>query len=179
MNEQRVSSRYARALLETAREEGLSDKILADLEDVRNTINQSHELRAMTLSPVIQFWRKKKIYQELFESRLHKLTLNFIMLLTEKNRENLIPDICFQYEAQYNELNNILPIEIDSAVELPEKIKEKIVDKIGKRTNKKIIPDYKIDTALKGGVLIKINDWVYDASVKNQLEILFKKLADE
>ncbi|TAL70840.1 MAG: ATP synthase F1 subunit delta [Bacteroidetes bacterium] len=177
MTEQRVSSRYARALLEIAIKEGLTDIVFSDLKYIRHTIEQSRELKTLTFSPVVQFWRKKKIYEELLKDRVHLLTMNFVILLTDKRRESLLPDICYQYEVQYDELNNILPIEIESAVELSDEIKNKITNKIEKNTNKKVFSDFKINKSLKGGLLVKIQDWVYDASIRNQLEILYKKLS--
>ncbi|MBI5324659.1 MAG: ATP synthase F1 subunit delta [Ignavibacteriae bacterium] len=179
MNEQRVSSRYARALLEIARQNGFTEIIYSDLKFVRHTIEQSRELKILTFSPVVQFWRKKKIYEEILTGKVQPLTMNFIILLTDKRRESLIPDICYQYEVQYYELNNILPIEIESAIELSEEIKNKITIKIEKNTNKKVISDFRINKSIKGGLLIKIQDWVFDASLKNQLEILFKKLSTD
>jgi F-type H+-transporting ATPase subunit delta len=177
MTEQKVSSRYAHALLEIAKQEGLTEKIYSDLKYVRRTIEQSRELKTLTFSPVVQFWRKKKIYEELLTDKIQQLTMNFIILLTDKRRESLLPDICYQYEVQYNELNNILPVEIESAIELSDDIKNKITKKIEKNTNKKVISDFRINKSMKGGLLVKIQDWVYDASLKNQLEILFKKLS--
>jgi len=64
-------------------------------------------------------------------------------------------------------------------VDLSDVIKLKIVQKIEKQTNKKVIPDFKINISMKGGLLVKIQDWVFDASLKNQLEILFKKLSTD
>jgi len=177
MTEQKVSYRYALALLETAKLEGVVENIYNDLKFIRHTIEQSKDLKNLTFSPVIPFWRKKKIYEEIFSEKLNPLTMKFITLLSNKRRERLLPDICYQYEAQFDELNNILPVEIETAVDLSDLIKLKIVQKIEKQTNKKVIPDFKINKSMKGGLLVKIKDWVYDASLKNQLEILFKKLS--
>lgn len=177
MTEQKVSYRYALALLETAKLEDVVENIYNDLKFIRHTIEQSKDLKNLTFSPVIPFWRKKKIYEEIFSEKLNPLTMKFITLLSNKRREKLLPDICYQYELQYDELNNILPVEIESAIELSDLIKNKIINKIEKQTNKKIIPDFKINKSMKGGLQVKIKDWVYDASLKNQLEILFKKLS--
>lgn len=179
MTEQKVSHRYALALLETAKLEGLVENIYKDLKFIRHTIEQSKDLKNLTFSPVIPYWRKKKIYEAIFSDKLNPLTFKFIDLLTDKRREKLLPDICYQYEVLYDTLNNILPVEIESAIELSEEIKNKITKKIEKNTNKKVIPDFKINKFIKGGLLVKIQDWVYDASLKNQLEILFKKLSTD
>ena len=179
MTEQRVSFRYARAILETAVQEKVSDKIFGDFLVVNDILADSRELRVLTSSPVLQHWKKKEVYQAVFEGRISTLTLNFLMFLLDKKRGDLIPSIIAQYVIQYNIMNNKLPVEIYSAIELNDNIKQKIVNELEDWTQKTILPDFKLQPELKGGMMIKVDDWVYDASLKNQLEILYKKLADE
>jgi F-type H+-transporting ATPase subunit delta len=98
-------------------------------------------------------------------------------LLTEKSRENLLGDIAYQYELIYNEANNRLPVIIYSAVELDEDSKSQIETKLTEWTKKTILSEYKVDPSIKGGLKIKISDWVFDASIQNQLNKLRVALA--
>lgn len=179
MTEQRVSSRYARALLDTSEKENISSEIYANMQLVEKTLNDSHEFRIFTSSPVIQHWRKKEVYRAVFEGKIHTLALNFLLFLLDKKRGELILSIVTQFEIQYNEINKILPVEIISTIEMTDELKTKMVEKISLTSGKKVVPKFKTDAMLKGGALVKINDWIYDASVKHQLEILHKKLAEE
>ena len=179
MLEQKVSYRYACALLDTASKEGIADTVFNDIKRVRATLSLSKELRSMTASPVFQLWKKKKIYKALFsEIKISEITLNFLILLLDKRRGELIPSIVRQYEMQYNLLNNRLEVDVISAIELTEEIRKKVIDKLTVWTKMKILPTFKIDEKIKGGLLVKIDDWVFDASVKHQLETLFKKLTE-
>jgi F-type H+-transporting ATPase subunit delta len=179
MTEQRVSYRYAKALMGTAINDGLAEVIHNDFQKINEIFNSSRELRSLTASPVFQNWKKKKIYNELFENmKISELSSNFLILLIEKRRGSLIPDIVVQFEKLYNILNNKLEVFITSAIELTEEVKGKIILKLAEKTNMTILPVYKIEPALKGGIMLRIDDWVFDASIKNQLEILFKKLAE-
>lgn len=179
MLEKRVSFRYARALLDTASKEGLAGEVFKDVQKVRATLQASKELSSLTASPVFQLWKKKKIYKAIFEEeKISDLTLNFLILLLDKRRGELIPSIVRQYEMQYNLLNNRLEVDIISAIELTEQIKKKVIDKLTDWTKMTILPNYKIDAKIKGGLLVRIDDWVFDASVKHQLEKLFKKLTE-
>ena len=178
MTEQRVSSRYARAVIETASKEGLLDTVYKDFIKVLEIINSNKDLRNLLHSPVVKFWQKKKILNEIFEPSINKLTLSFILLLADKHRENLIPDIIVQYQNQYNKINNLLPVSIISAVELDDNLKTQINNKIENYSKMKIIPAYKVDRSIKAGLLIKIDDWVFDASLRNQLDSLYKRLID-
>jgi F-type H+-transporting ATPase subunit delta len=179
MLEQKVSYRYARALLDTASKEGIAETVYNDIKRVRATLNLSKDLRSMTASPIFQLWKKKRIFKAIFsEIKISELTLNFLILLLEKRRGELIPSIVRQYEMQYNLLINLLEVDIISAIELTEDIKKKVIEKLSISTQMTILPTYKIDTNIKGGLLVRIDDWVFDATIKRQLETLFKKLTE-
>jgi F-type H+-transporting ATPase subunit delta len=176
MFEQRVSSRYAKAMLQTAVKEGVADTLYKDFNYVNSVLDMSAELRSMTHSPVIRNWKKKNIYKELFESKINKLTMEFIIMLANKRRDGLIPSIINQYIIQYNIMNNLLPVEITTIDELDSLMKSKVEKQLTDWSKKKIIPSYILDNSIKGGILIKVDDWVYDASVKHQLELLHERL---
>jgi len=180
MKEHRVSYRYAKALIESAKKEGVADLIHDDFNKVKYTFELSRELRQMAASPVVQLWRKKKIFNEIFlEEKISKMTMEFLLLLIDKRRGNLILSIIDEYEKQFNILNNRLPVTIESAVELDDKIKKQVLKKITEKANLELVPEYRLDKNLKGGILVRIEDWVFDASIKNQLKLLHRKLAGD
>jgi F-type H+-transporting ATPase subunit delta len=177
MTEQRVSNRYARALLETATTEGISEKVLDDFTLVVNTLKAHKELKSITESPIFHQWKKKKMYQEIFDKKISDLLMHFLILLLDKRRGDLISSIAVQYRALFYKQNSILPVVIISAVEMKSDSQEKIIKKLTESTKMKILPEYKVSADIKGGFLIRVDDWIYDASVKNQLELLFDRLA--
>ena len=176
MFEQRVSGRYARSLLTAAKAEGLEDIVYEDMQYINAVVDQCKEMKAMTLSPTIQHWRKKNAFEEVFKGKINKLTLEFLFLLTKKKRELIIDSIIYQYERQYNTLKNRQEAEIFSALELSDDLRNDIVKRLSEMTKKTILPEYIVEPSIKGGLMVKIGDWVYDASIKNQLENLHDSL---
>lgn len=177
MNEKKVSSRYAKAVYSLAKESNLQDTILSDFTLILKTIADSRELSNLVESPVISSKKKYDVFKEVFGDSISDSTFNFIKLLTEKSRENLLDDIAIEYELIYNEANNRLPVIIYSAVELDEDAKSQILSKLTDWTKKTILSEYKVDSSLKGGLKIKISDWIFDASIQNQLDKLKIALA--
>lgn len=177
MNEKKVSSRYAKAIYSLAKDSNLQDTILSDFTLILKTIADSKEFSNLVESPVVSSKKKYDIFKEVFENSISDTTYSFIKLLTEKSRENLIDDIAYQYELIYNEANNRLPVIIYSAVELDEDAKSQILSKLTEWTKKTILSEYKVDPSIKGGLKIKISDWIFDASVQNQLDKLRIALA--
>lgn len=179
MTEKKVSHRYAKAVMETAIQEKCTDEVFKSFAYMDSVIGSSRELRAFLLNPIILPWKKKKILSEIFEGKVHALNYHFIMLLVDKGREVLIPSIIEQFNEQYNDLNNNISIEIYSANELAKESRKSIVDKLSAWTKKQVLPVYKIDKSLRGGVMIRIGDWVYDYTIKSQLDTLYRRLAEE
>ncbi len=176
MAEQKVSYRYAKAILDAAKNEGLEDAVFNDFRIVNLILKYVPELMSIAKKPLISPLRKKKIYRELFTERISTLTLNFILFLVDKARDFMIPDIISQYERLFYEMKNILPVEIFVAHELDEGLKEKFVKKLEETTGKKVVPKFIVDPKIIGGFKIKIEDWVFDTTLKNKLELLYQNL---
>lgn len=179
MIEQKVSTRYARAILITAQETGLTETVLNDFTFIVDVVGKSKELRSLIGSPLVRFWKKREIFKEIFEGQISELSMKFLMLLATKNREGLILSIACQYESQYNILNNRVKVKVVSATNLNDSLKAKIDAKLKALTGKIILYEYIIDPETKGGFKVFIDDWVFDASLKNQLQNLYEKLANE
>lgn len=179
MNTERISLRYARALLDAAKPNNLVETAFNDLEKVGATIASSRELQNLIKSPIVKAYHKKNIFKELFSSKIHELTFNFLNLLIDKNREILIPDIIKQFRKIYYHENGILEVEITTANEIEDGIRQKIEKKLSETFNLKILSNYKIDKSLKGGIKIKVEDVIYDASVSTMLNKLYNKLVSE
>lgn len=86
-----------------------------------------------------------------------------------------IRNIVAEYLKIYYEKNQILDVEATFAVEPSELQKQKLIEKLMKKTGKKINLEVKIDKAIIGGGIIKIGDQVTDGSIRKELNSLRKK----
>lgn len=176
MTEQRVSSRYAKAVFEIAKEQGIGESVLEDLKGVRRTISESREFRLFLENPVILPSIKKNVLKEAFGDKTGKLVMRLLEFLTDNGREVLIPSIAACYEKIYNEDAGILPVEITTARELNDLAKKNLTGRISAITGKTAVPEFSIDKNIIGGIKFKIDDKIFDTSVKMQLGKLFDSL---
>ncbi len=177
MSEQKVSLRYAKAIIETAEAEKLTDLLYKDLIFVRGICESSHELKVFIKSPVVHEKKKDRIIDEICKGKIDPITLNFLKFMITKGRGELILDVIEQYENLYFKLNNKIRVDITSAVELNEELKNEIIKKIAENTKQTVLPDFNIKKDIKGGLLVKIHDWVFDATLKSQLQQLYNRLS--
>jgi F-type H+-transporting ATPase subunit delta len=178
MIKKKIARRYTLALYEAALATKTSEKIRADLLSIRKLIDSSRELKLFLQTPIINTEKKKNIIKLLFSKKVNPLTLSLLELLTEKQRENHLYDICLDYINLMNEKNGILEADIRTAVKLSDKEKKKYTDILKDYTGKTISASYEVDESIKGGIVARFSDTIIDASIKRQLEILRTKLTE-
>ena len=175
MNESKVSVRYANSLLSSATEKGNLDKVAKDMELVYSVIKSSGELSRTLSSPVVKAQVKSSILEEIFKKKISKETMDFLKFVVEKNRENLLESIVNKFLELRDQKLGIVNVNVRSAVELGDDQKKKLKEKFEKLLNKKVRFNFTVDPDVVGGFVAKVGDTVYDASLKNQLEVLKKR----
>ena len=90
----------------------------------------------------------------------------------ENNRLNILDDILFSFKDDINKLQNIVPAVITSVIELDLEQKKKLVENLQNKIKAEITPEFRLDEAILGGLVIKINDTVIDLSIKKKIENL-------
>jgi F-type H+-transporting ATPase subunit delta len=172
----KVAKRYASAIFQIAKEKNNLDVILNDFRLIMVTIEQSRDFENLLMSPVVNYSKKVQIFNEIFANKIDAITFEFIKLLINKKRDYFISQIIEQFIVLYNKHNNLTPVEILSAIELDDDTKSKVNNKISSALNLKIIPNFRVNKNLKGGIKIQVDDWVYDASISTKLENIRESL---
>jgi len=168
----RAAKRYAEAIISGAEEKNLLTRVNADMELLGRMIRESRELVVFLDSPVVKKDKKSAILREMFGASIHELTMSFILLLVERERENILKEIITQFFVLRDERLGIVPVEIRAAEELSKDQHEKIQKRFEGITQKKVRLAFSIDKQLKGGFLARVGDTVFDGTVKRQLELL-------
>lgn len=163
------AKRYSGALLECG---GNNSDILKDLEFLTDTVQGNDELKDFLENPVISKQDKKDVLFKVFNGRVAEYVLNFLSLLADENRLEILDDILISFKNGINEAENTVIAYITSAVELNMAQKDTLVLKLKNKTGRKIIPDFKVDSRILGGMIIKINDTVIDLSLKKRIDNL-------
>lgn len=179
MSVYRIAYRYANSLMLLAEEKNIFKKISEDADLVFNTLFGSKELRAVLKSPVVKVDVKKSVLEKIFEKKISTETLSFISFVLEKNREDILFDIFKEFLALVDKKNGVVKARVASAVEFDDKLKQKMVVDLEKKIAKKVSAVYSVDSNIIGGFIVRIEDTVYDASVKHQLSLLRKRFSEE
>lgn len=178
----KAARRYSKAFLETAIERDILEDAKMDMILIGDLLNSSRELRLFLKSPLVRKEQKKAALDEIFGSKIHELTDNFIDLLTEKNRESLLESITDDFIDLYNLHHGIIEVDVTSAYKLDEKQVTELKSQLESSTGKKVQINRSVNNELIGGIMVRIDDTVIDGSVKfklNQLKEQFSSAAVE
>lgn len=178
MTNVRVARRYAVALMKTAEENKQVDRIATDVELLDRLMRESHEFHLFLKNPVINKEKKQTVFAELFGKKLSSMTNDFLRLIAQKGREDLLPDIIQQFFALRDEKLGIVNVTIKAAVELSKDQQAKITRRFEGVTHKSVRLAFSLDKQVIGGFIARVGDTVYDGSVKRQLEMLREKFAE-
>ena len=97
---------------------------------------------------------------------------NFVRVLAENGRLDVLSEIRAQYEVLKNEREGVVEAEVQSAFELDAAQVADLVARLEKRTGRKVKARVSVDKSLIGGVKIVIGDKVIDGSARAQLGAL-------
>lgn len=169
-----VAKRWAKALLELAQEDDntTTEKVLNDIREVAAAICSSEELSNVIDNPSISTEEKQIILCKLFQDKVTPIVYNFLFVLNLKKRLGLISEIANEYEKELEIINNVVRVDITSAIDLNDDKKNELKTKIAEKINKEIKVNWDVDTNIIAGLVLNINDTVIDNSIKHKLEEL-------
>ncbi len=176
MNEGKIPVRYAKALFESAVNQNLLERIYDDMQLLSEAC-KTNEMKDLLKSPIIIPSEKKRIFHVLFDKQLHKLTLALIDMMINNGREAFLPSTARLFFKKTLEYQGITEPILITAVPVKAEIKKQISDFIGKKFNTKVRLKESIDPEIIGGFVLKVNDYLIDASIKTRLKKIKQNLA--
>lgn len=172
MQGSKIASRYSKALIELALQEGTLEQIHVDMNYVLETCKSNRSLVAFLKSPVIKTDKKISILQEVFGNKLTKQTISFLELVATKNRENFLLEIIEEFLNQYKIKKNIITAVVTTANGIDEIIRKQVVDIVRGGGSSEIVVQERVDNNIIGGIIVRVGDRQVDASVARKLNKL-------
>ena len=171
-----IAEVYARALFEVAKERDILDEIHDDLGAFTKALDENRELAVFFFSPYFSSEEKKNGLERAVTGA-DPIFMNFLETLLERHRMPVIFRIRARFEQLWDEEKKLLPVEITSSVQLDKAIVQSIGERIGEQTGQKVELSSKVDPEILGGLVVRVGNFVLDASIRNRLNQLRKQVA--
>jgi F-type H+-transporting ATPase subunit delta len=171
-----IGSVYADALFEVAKENDKLDEIREQLGQVVDAIDSNRELQVFFFSPYFTSAEKREAISKAFVGAEPEL-VNFLELVAEKHRMPAIFAARRIFEELWAAERKRLEVRLVSAVELDKKVIKKVGEEIERRTGREIDLEATVDDDILGGLVLRVGNMVWDASVRGRLERLRREVA--
>ncbi len=173
MRESLAGNRYAKSLIALSIEKNELDVIYNDMVLISETIEHSKDLDVLLKSPVVKTDKKQEILTAIFGKNTTKLTKQFLLLISSRNREALIGVIAKAFVRQYKVIKKVVVTEITSAVKLSANQKKQILQLLTPATESSSVEIIeKINPEIIGGFIVRVDDKQIDASISRRLDDL-------
>lgn len=176
MNAPEVVRRYAATLLDAAEETGVLDGVRRDVEGVLETVTESNDLVEFLDNPLYSAEIQHKALVAIFDGKVQGLTLNFLSLMAQRRRASLLLQVLSAFLELVEEGEGVVSAEVVSAVALTDDQQERLRGRLSTYTGKKVRLESQVDPSLRGGVVAKVGDTVFDGSLNTHLERLRRHL---
>lgn len=175
MNQSKISVRYSRALFSLAQEKKILEKVYQDMIFILQVCSLP-EMAEVLESPIIVPSKKKDILHKTIGGGIEKMTLSFIDMVVNNERERFLPAIAREFIRETKEFNGITETILTTAVKVDDKVKKQIIDLISGIFKTKVELREVIDKDIIGGFILKVEDSYIDASIRNKLRKIEKEL---
>jgi F-type H+-transporting ATPase subunit delta len=118
------------------------------------------------------------VITRLFDGRFPDLVTRFAHLLLKKDREELIVETVAAYRALADERAGVMEARVRTARPLSADEAEGLRKALEGRTGKKVRLRLDVEPALIGGLVVRLGDRVFDASLRHQLGLLKEQLVN-
>ncbi|UCE90397.1 MAG: F0F1 ATP synthase subunit delta [Pseudomonadota bacterium] len=101
---------------------------------------------------------------------------NFVRVLAENHRLNVLPEIAAQYEHYRAEAEKTVEAQVASAFPLSDAQQQHIIEALKIRLGREVTLKATVDESIVGGAVVRAGDLVIDGSVSGQLQKLAANL---
>lgn len=166
---------YAVAALELAEEAGRAEEVGQELAALAADLEADAETAAFFASPLVDEEQRRAALERL-RGTLSDLTVDTLQVMNGKGRLALVPALAAAYREELDRLRGRVDVTVSSARPLGDELRERLLAVVRERTGNEPRLEERVDSALLGGLVMRIGDRKIDASVAHQLRRIDEKL---
>jgi len=167
---------YARALLDLATQQNAAEPAGQELTDLSSVIRADPAFGAFLRDPRVGVARRWASVDKTLGSQVSRLVRNFLGVLSQHDRLGLLPEIATAYHKLLDEQIGRVEVTVTVAQQLDEGALADVAARVGQALQKEAVVRQVVDESIIGGLIVRVEDKLIDASVRHQLESLRRQL---
>lgn len=180
MSTRAAVTRYARAFLDAVAATGNPEEADRDLTAFARLVTETPELQKAFANPAVPVAAKRGIIEQLLaKSPASPPVAKLLLLLAERDRLPVVPQLADAYRHQLMEYRRVVQAEFTTAAPLPAERVAELEQRLARALGRHVTLTARVDPALIGGAVARVGSVVYDSSVATQLARLRERLEQQ
>ncbi|HYW11327.1 MAG TPA: ATP synthase F1 subunit delta [Longimicrobium sp.] len=179
MRSEIIARNYAETLLSLAERhggEGGMEAFGQAAESLAALVEGDPRFKQFLETPRIAPEQKKAALQLALGGRAPEMFVRFVMVLTDKRRQALLPEIAAAYRALVDERMGRVRVRVTISHEPDAALQAEIGNSLADRLGKTVIPTFTVDPELLGGIVVQVGDQILDGSLRTRAAQLRRRL---
>ena len=139
-------------------------------------VSQDDTMQRVLKAPRLTSTEKATTFVEVCGDKFDAQARNFLSIVSENNRMELLPEIADMFELYKAEQEKSVDVDVTSAFALNDEQQDKLAKVLSARLGREVRLHAAEDASLIGGVVIRAGDLVIDGSVRGKLAKLAEAL---
>jgi len=175
-----VARIYAESLLAAADKRQQTQEVLEQLEElVQEVLARDPAFALFLASAVVSREHKREALRRAFEGKVNEVLYHFLLVLNDHDRLGIIREVAVLMRDIYERRAGRMHVEVKSAIALDDEQRERLRRELRDKFHREPILSVRVDPELLGGLVVKVDDWVYDGSVRARLERIRNQLIEK
>jgi F-type H+-transporting ATPase subunit delta len=168
---QQLGNVYAKALLGAAEKAGQADRSVEELEAVvSDVLDKLPQLEEALKTPRLTHEERLPILEKAFGGKLSATTLTFLKVVSQHNRLDCLRAIARAARKQLDAARGRVEVIVETAYPLSNPVRDRIVARLTQLLGKQVNLQTHVNEDLLGGLMVRVGDTVYDASLAARLK---------
>lgn len=177
MKSSTLAKRYAKALFALAVDNRTQDRVLTDLRALHASFITEGSIQTFFESPLVSGVQKAEVMKKAIAGQSASPEVDqFLMLLAEKDRLSIFPDVVDAFQAEIDSANNVCRGTVRSTTVLAPSERTQIEKTVEGVLKKKVIMTYKVDPSVIGGLVAQVGSHTFDDSLSTHLKRMSEEL---
>ncbi len=168
---QHLGTVYAKALLGAAEKAGQADEVVGELEAiVSDVLNKLPQLDEIMKTPRLTHEERLPMLDKAFGGRVSGTTLTFLKVISKHGRLDCVRAIARAARKQLNAARGRVEVRVETAYPLSNPVRERINGRLRELLGREVDLTTDVNEDLIGGLVVRVGDTVYDASIAARLK---------
>ncbi|MEW6050321.1 MAG: ATP synthase F1 subunit delta [Candidatus Zixiibacteriota bacterium] len=173
---QEIGHKYAHALFMSAKHKKMLELADEQFLALKAILSQDRSLQSFLDAPQVPDDKKEALIRKVFEGRMERMFVEFLLVLLDKHRINYLPEIIDEFDRLVKAEKGIARVTVITAMPLSTAEAQSLIARLAVRSGMTIELEQKIDPAILGGTIVIMHNQIIDGSLRHGLDRIREQL---